>query len=93
LGKQRIILGFPWLKQHNPIINWKTKEVTWRTEIVEPKQRLSIIKRYHDKKILPKSTITSEPDREEHLNRTQNPTKDTEILLAYLEEVQKPNEI
>jgi len=24
LGKQRIILGFPWLNKHNPEINWKT---------------------------------------------------------------------
>ena len=68
LGKQRIILGFPWLKQHNPIIDWVTKEVTWRTETIKLKRRL-IIKRYHDiRKILPKPTITNEPDREKHLN-------------------------
>jgi hypothetical protein len=23
LGKQRIILGFPWLHKYNPIIDWK----------------------------------------------------------------------
>ena len=23
LGKQKIILGFPWLNEHNPIIDWK----------------------------------------------------------------------
>ena len=26
LGKQRIILGFPWLKKRNPNINWKTSD-------------------------------------------------------------------
>jgi hypothetical protein len=26
LGKQRIILGFPWLHKHNPIIDWKKGE-------------------------------------------------------------------
>ena len=31
LGKQRIILGFPWLNRHNPEINWKTGELNWRT--------------------------------------------------------------
>jgi hypothetical protein len=31
LGKQRIILGFPWLNEHNPVINWKTGKFTWRT--------------------------------------------------------------
>jgi hypothetical protein len=28
LGKQRIILGFPWLHKYNPIINWKKGEIT-----------------------------------------------------------------
>jgi hypothetical protein len=30
LGKQKIILGFPWLHKHNPIINWKKGEITWK---------------------------------------------------------------
>jgi len=30
LGKERIILGFPWLNEHNPDINWKTGEFSWR---------------------------------------------------------------
>jgi len=30
LGKQKIILGFPWLNKHNPKINWKTGEFSWR---------------------------------------------------------------
>ena len=43
--------------------------------------------------ISPKPTITDEPDREEKFNRTQNPTPTDEFLLAYLEEVQAPNEV
>jgi len=31
LGKQRIILGFPWLNRHNPEINWQTRELNWQT--------------------------------------------------------------
>jgi Retroviral aspartyl protease len=27
LGKQRIILGFPWLHKYNPIIDWKKGEI------------------------------------------------------------------
>ena len=38
-------------------------------------------------------TITEEPDPEEKFNRTQNPTESNEILLAYLEEEQKPNKL
>jgi Retroviral aspartyl protease len=28
LGKQRIILGFPWLYKHNPVIDWKKGEIS-----------------------------------------------------------------
>ena len=30
LGKQKIILGFPWLHEYNPEINWKTGDFIWR---------------------------------------------------------------
>ena len=29
LGKQKIILGLPWLREHNPEINWKTSKLKW----------------------------------------------------------------
>ena len=31
LGNQRIILGFPWLNEHNPDIDWRTGTFKWRT--------------------------------------------------------------
>ena len=30
LGKQKIILGFPWLQKHNPKIDWKTGKIEWK---------------------------------------------------------------
>ena len=33
LGKERIILGFPWLTDHNPDINWKNGEFSWREPV------------------------------------------------------------
>jgi hypothetical protein len=30
LGKQKIILGFPWLHKYNPIIDWKKREITFK---------------------------------------------------------------
>ena len=30
LGKQKIILGFPWLNKHNLVINWKKGEIKWQ---------------------------------------------------------------
>ena len=46
LGNQRIILGFPWLNEHNLDINWKTGEFKWWT--LQPLK----VKRYHDKSVL-----------------------------------------
>ena len=32
LGNQKIILEFPWLKKHDPQINWKTGNITWEID-------------------------------------------------------------
>ena len=32
-GKQRVILGFPWLNRLNPEIDWKTGRLSWRTPV------------------------------------------------------------
>jgi hypothetical protein len=37
LGKNRAILGLPWLIRENPIINWKEKTLRW-----EPPQEITI---------------------------------------------------
>jgi hypothetical protein len=101
LGNQRIILGFPWLNEHNPDINWKTGEFTWRIK------RPLKIKRHHTcrpllfakslarqalTQALPKPTITEEQDEEEGLNRTQNPAPDNHILLTVVEELEEMEE-
>ena len=33
LGRQKIILGLPWLTEHNPDINWQTGVIKWRDPI------------------------------------------------------------
>jgi hypothetical protein len=74
LGKQKIILGFPWLNEHNPDIDWRTGKFTWRTT-----RRPLKIKRYHGipaplalaKRLARQAinaTIAEEIDREERLN-------------------------
>ena len=40
LGKQKIILGFPWLQKHNPIINWRKGEITWQPLKIDWRQLL-----------------------------------------------------
>ena len=32
LGKQKIILGLPWLRENNPDIDWKRGTFTWRND-------------------------------------------------------------
>src|SRR5277367_284784 len=32
LGNQTVILGFPWLKKHNPLVDWQTGQIDWRNE-------------------------------------------------------------
>ena len=74
LGKERIILGFPWLNKHNPEIDWKSGEISWRQQ-----RRKLIIKRSSKKK--KPVTISEEEDNDAHLNRTQNPLEDSELSL------------
>ena len=40
LGKQKIILSFPWLHEHNPEINWKTGDFTWREIKIHQDQKM-----------------------------------------------------
>jgi hypothetical protein len=35
LGNQKIILELPWLREHNPEINWKEGALHWRTTTME----------------------------------------------------------
>jgi hypothetical protein len=37
LGKQKIIVGYPWFKQTNLDINWKECTLIWRTKLDERK--------------------------------------------------------
>jgi len=29
-GKQKVILGFPWLRDENPDVDWKMDEIRWK---------------------------------------------------------------
>jgi hypothetical protein len=35
MGNQKVILGLPWLREHNPEINWKEGTLHWRTTTME----------------------------------------------------------
>jgi hypothetical protein len=59
LGKQKIILGYPWFKETNPDINWKECTLTWQTKQDEREPTL-------------KPTIENEIDPEDWKNHTVN---------------------
>src|SRR5271170_6204780 len=78
LGKQTVILGFPWLKKHNPLVNWQTGHIDWRDQ-------------EKDVQIDPKPSMEEEEDRELWKTRTLNPIDDEdddEIVVSYLEEIE-----
>ena len=90
LGKQKIILGFNWLQEANPIIDWKKGTLEWRQPdpidslTVESllwrlKKPLSVTETRQNETKTTTPTIVEEEDEERHLNSTQNPLGDDEI--------------
>ena len=62
LGNQKVILGYPWLQEHNLDINWQTGRFRWQTH------RPLKVKRYHEGPMQRAETLVKlELDRMEHL--------------------------
>ena len=91
LGKQKILLGFPWLQKHNPVIDWKTGSFQWqytpRKFDFEKKIEPSTV----TKSVLPKTTISEEEDPDEWLTWTVNAlgTNYRDVLLSPLIEIEE----
>ena len=75
LGKHRIILGFPWLKKMNPIIDWQKRTLEWR----QPELEMGLPKK--EKQLRTTTTITEEEDKEAHLNSTQTHLDEDELSV------------
>ena len=43
LGRQKIILGFPWFEEQNPEINWETGTLNWRMENRTPATFIEVL--------------------------------------------------
>jgi hypothetical protein len=67
LGKQRIILGFPWLHKHNPIIDWKKGEITFKPFQIDWRRLMEKGKRIRQEQ---QPKIEKVVDEEESKNRT-----------------------
>jgi len=69
LGKQKVILGFPWLQEENPEINWKSGTLTWKEETSTDNIEIGQIEPLN----IPKPTLEDMECEDEYLNQTQNP--------------------
>ena len=81
LGKQKIILGYPWFKQNNPEIDWEKCTLTWRKE-------------QDNRKPAPKPLVEEGNDQEAWKNHTINPIEELDdeeigntVLISYIEEI------
>ena len=81
LRSQKVILGFPWLKTHNPEIDWKKGMVTWRNL----KWSKTLVKKWQLKRESVKKkqqpTMEEEEDLELIKNHSLNPLLDTDTIL------------
>ena len=79
LGNQKIILGFPWLNEHNPDIDWKTGTFKWRP------LRPFKVKRYHDNLAYSSRTVKTDNNLEVklHSDKAQVPTRGSPDAAGY----------
>ena len=78
LGKQKIILGYTWLRETNPIIDWQKGTLEWRRP--EGKETHQLEKRTRT----PVTIVEEEEDKDAHLNSMQNPINENDKLLSTL---------
>jgi hypothetical protein len=76
LGKQKIILGFPWLHKYNPIIDWKNGEITWKPFQIDWR---CLYKKWQRIRKEQQPKIEEVVDEEETKNRTTSPLKEDKM--------------
>ena len=84
LGNQKIILGLPWLRKHNPEIDWEKGTVTWRNS----EQSKDLVKLWQQKRESIRKeqqpSMKEEEDQETAKNHSSNPLSDTDTILLEL---------
>jgi hypothetical protein len=76
LGKQKIILGFPWLHKYNPIINWKKGKITFKPFRINWRRLIEKGKRIRQEQ---QPKIEEVVDEEEPRNQTTLPLKENKM--------------
>ena len=83
LGNQKVILGLPWLRKHNPEIDWEKGMVAWRNQ----EWSKNLVKQWRQKReSIRKEQQPSmeEEDLELTKNHSLNPLLDTDRILLEL---------
>ena len=65
LGKQKVILGFPWFEEMNPEINWKEGTLNWRMENRTPTTFTEVL---DEEEYLNRTQNTSDENDEQSFN-------------------------
>ena len=92
LGKSAVILGHPWLRKHNPEINWQTGEVkmsrcprecnVWIRAATKERKRRKLAEKWKYK-----ATVEEVEDEEEFVRRGGTMVENDGILEEIVEEV------
>ena len=84
LGNQKIILGLPWLRKHNPEIDCEKGTVTWRNS----EQSKDLVKLWRQKRESIRKeqqlSMKEEEDQEAAKNHSSNPLSDMDTILLEL---------
>ena len=72
LGKQKILLGFPWLQKNNPIVNWQTGTFQWQSVHIPRKFDFRKKVETSQAKPFPKTSVIEEEAQDEWMTRTVN---------------------
>src|ERR1700678_2921696 len=88
LGKQKIILGFSWLQEQNPIVNWRTGEFRWQTHIPDIKKIRRLTeqrwKNEQEAKELKEIPVTETKDSRRVLKQRRNETNKKTNKTTYI---------
>ena len=92
LGKQKIILGFPWLHKYNLIIDWKKGEIKWQPLKIDWR---ALVKKGKQIQRAQQPKVEEVVDKKEMLNQTMNrlETEEKETILMELDEATSINKI
>ena len=92
LGKQKIILGFPWLHKYNLIIDWKKGEIEWQPLKIDWR---ALIEKGKQIRRTQQPKVEEVVDEEEMLNQTTNrlETEEKETILMELDKTTNINKI